>query len=100
MRIADDGEILTKGPTVFARYWHNAQATAETVTEDGWLHTGDIGELDDEGFLASPAVRRRLIVTAGGKNVAPGPAGGSHPRPPADQPVPGHRRRQAGTWPR
>ena len=71
LKIAEDGEVLARGGNMFAGYLGQPEKTAETLDEDGWVHTGDIGELDSEGFLKIVDRKKELIITAGGKNVSP-----------------------------
>jgi len=71
LRIADDGEVLIKTSTIFAGYYKDAEATREILPGDGWLRSGDLGQLDDDGFLTITDRKKDILVTAGGKNVAP-----------------------------
>ncbi|MFM7356791.1 MAG: long-chain fatty acid--CoA ligase, partial [Actinomycetota bacterium] len=71
IKIAEDGEVLLKGPIVMRGYWQNDAANKEVFTEDGYFRSGDLGKLDEEGFLYIVGRKKELIVTSGGKNVAP-----------------------------
>jgi long-chain acyl-CoA synthetase len=71
VKIADDGEVLARGPNIMIGYWNKPQATAEAIDADGWLHTGDLGSMDEDGFVSITGRKKDLIVLSNGKKVAP-----------------------------
>lgn len=87
VKIAADGEILARGPNIMRGYWNDPDATAGMIDAGGWLHTGDIGKFDEEGYLTITDRKKHLIVNSGGKNIAPGPLESAFLRSPLIQQI-------------
>jgi long-chain acyl-CoA synthetase len=102
LRLDDDGEILARGPNVFAGYHRDPEATRAAFTDDGWFRTGDIGRFTSDGFLQIVDRKKELLVTSGGKNIAPAPIEARfRDLPPIERVVvygDGHRYLVAGVW--
>jgi long-chain acyl-CoA synthetase len=94
VRIASDGEILARGPNIMKGYWNNPEATRQSVDEEGWLHTGDIGFLDPDGFIHITDRKKHLFVSSGGKNIAPQPIERSVPFKPVYRAIHADRRQE------
>ena len=71
VKVANDDEILIKGPHIFLGYLHNQTATVQTLDQDGWLHSGDLGSIDNKGYLSITGRKKNILITAGGENIAP-----------------------------
>jgi long-chain acyl-CoA synthetase len=103
VELADDGEILVKGPNVFGGYYRNDEATADVFTDDGWLKTGDLGRFTDDGFLQIVGRKKEILVTAGGKNISPAHIEGQFDDDPFIEHVvvygDGKKYLTAGVWP-
>ena len=100
LRLADDGEVIGRGGNVFRGYLDDPERTAEALDADGWLHTGDIGELDDDGYLRIVDRKKELIITAGGKNISPANLEAALKAQPLIGQACVDRRRRSRTWPR
>ena len=98
MKLAEDGEILARGPSVFGGYHKDPAATEECFTPDGWFKTGDVGRFTDDGFLQIIDRKKDILVTAGGKNVPPANIELRFADDPFIAQVRGLRRRRRSTW--